>query len=396
MQMVNLCFDDVVSSPTLGYPNLAPPNLAPDEFDTTWPRCVPLRLQVYFDRFNLPFAVHDVRAAPLGSWYPVAWAWHDFDCDYFGLMSLAVLQRLRKHEIRAFFYYHEGDDPKKIKMHLGHLCHQHDLPQNCYLLISANSSASALDQGYYFPDHEYFFQYINRRQPVPTITLEPRSKEFTALTRTHKWWRASCIVDLRDRGVLDRSLWSYNTECIIDDREEDNPIEVDLDPTWRQRTRDFVAAGPYWCDTADHTAHNDHRSANIDLWLDSYCHIVIETLFDADQSHGAFITEKTYKCLKYGQPFVIVGTAGSLEQLRQRGYRVFDHAIDNTYDTVMDNTQRWLAVRDVIKNLQQQDMHDWFLRCLPDVEHNQRHFMRQQGGAIETLWWTLATDRHTV
>lgn len=390
--MVNLCFDDITSSPTLGYPNLAKPCLGPDDFDSTWPRVTPLRLQVYFDRFDLPFAVHDVIVAPPGSWYPISWAWHDFDCDYFSLMSENVRRRLVQREIKILFYYHEGDNPQRIQDRLDYLCAQHNFPQDCYIFISANSAANVLERSYYFPDHEYFFQYVNRRQPAPKIQSTPRSYEFTVLNRTHKWWRAACMVDLRNSDILDHSLWSYNTNCLVDDREEDNPIEIDQNPAWRQRTRDFVSAGPYWCDSDDAEAHNDHRITNIDLWTKSYCHIVIETLFDADQSHGAFITEKTYKCLKYGQPFVIVGTHGSLEQLRRRGYRVFDGLIDNTYDTISNNTDRWAAIKHALIKIKSQDMHNWFLKCLPDIQHNQRHFMQQQGGAIENLWQRLTTN----
>lgn len=394
--MVNLCFDDIVSSPTLGYPNLAKPGLGPDDFDSTWPRVTPLRLQVYFERFGLDYQVWSVDHAPVGSWYPVSWGWHDFECDYFGLMSQRVHQRLRQTEIRVFFYYHEGDNPQHIIDHLDSLCHQHRLPRHCYLLISANSAADQLDRACYFPDHEYFLQYVNRYQRAPAIYSYGRDHDFTVLNRTHKWWRAACMVDLLDRGLLDRSFWSYNTQCLVDDLEQDNPIQIGRDHDWQKRMHEFVNRGPYWCDSPDAGAHNDHRVVNLDLWQKSYCHVVIETLFDADQSGGAFITEKTYKCIKYGQPFVIVGTAGSLEQLRRRGYRVFDHVIDNSYDLIQDNTQRWLAVRQVIENLKQQDLEKWFLECLPDLQHNQQHFMRQEGGAVETLWQRLAANSHSV
>lgn len=394
--MVNLCFDDVASSPTLGYPNLASPNLAPDEFDITWPRVLPLRLLVYFSRFNLPFRVHDVRYAPCGSWYPVALGWHDFECDYFSLMPETTKNRLRQKEIKVLFYYHEGDNPSRIQSRFDSLCLEHNLPSTAYLLITANTAVDDLEHGYYFPDHEYFFQYVNRRQDAPAINDRERFYKFTALTRTHKWWRASVMSDLHRSNLLENSLWSYNTDCAIDDPENENPIQLDIDPVWRQDTYNFIDRGPYWCDDPNHKQHNDHRIANTSLYQESYCHVVIETLFDADQSDGAFLTEKTYKCLKYGQPFVIVGTANSLQTLKNRGYHVFDHAIDNTYDQIIDNTKRWLAIKETLKQIKSQDMHQWFLSCLDDVRYNQELFLRQQGGAVEDLWHKLATDTHTI
>jgi len=382
---INFCFDYMSSPRRLGYPNLAPLGLQGHEFDDRWPRTVPLRLLVYFDRANIITESFTVQDAPLGSWYPVALAWHDFHCDYISLMSSAVLSRVRNREIRILFYYHEGDNPAKIKQRIDTLCVEHGMPRDCYLFISANTAAAALENFEYFPDHEHFFRYINRRQSIPEIGIETRSHEFTVLNRTHKWWRASCMADLHQSGVLDRSLWSYNTQCTIDDREEDNPFQLDSVPRWRGSVKDFVSQGPYFCDSDDDQSHNDHRHVPINLYQDSYCHLVIETLFDADQSGGAFLTEKTYKAIKFGQPFVIIGTAHSLRTLREQGYKTFDNVIDNSYDEITDNTQRWLAIRNTVLNIQSQDMHLWFLKCLPDIQHNQKIFADAQGASLNKI-----------
>jgi hypothetical protein len=112
---------------------------------------------------------------------------------------------------------------------------------------------------------------------------------------------------------------------------------------------------------------------------------VVETLFDADQSGGAFLTEKTYKAIKFGQPFVIIGTAHSLRTLREQGYKTFDHSIDNHYDEITDNTQRWMAIRNTILKIQSQNMHEWFLKCLPDIKHNQQVFANTQGLLLNNI-----------
>jgi len=382
---INFCFDYMSSPRRLGYPNLATLGLQGHEFDDQWPRTVPLRLLVYFDRANVITESFTVQDAPLGSWYPVALAWHDFHCDYISLMSSTVLSRVRNREIRILFYYHEGDNPAKIKQRIDNLCVKHGMPRDCYLFISANTAAAALENFEYFPDHEHFFRYINRRQSIPEIGIGMRSHEFTVLNRTHKWWRSSCMADLHQSGVLDRSLWSYNTQCTIDDREEDNPFELDSVPGWRGAVNDFVSQGPYFCDSDDDQSHNDHRHVPINLYQDSYCHLVIETLFDADQSGGAFLTEKTYKAIKFGQPFVIIGTAHSLRTLREQGYKTFDNVIDNSYDEITDNTQRWLAIRNTVLNIQSQDMHLWFLKCLPDIRHNQQIFSDAHGASLNKI-----------
>jgi len=375
---INFCFDNLGVNLDLGYPNLAPPDLAPDEFDTTWPLSVPMRLLIYLRRANIGFRSHTVKDAPIGSWYPVALGWHDHELDYFSLMSSQVLKRLKEKHIRVLFYYHEGDDPRVIKRIVDQCASLHNLPVDCYLFVSANSIADDLDNFLYFSDHEHFFQYINRRQRPPLINLYQRPYQFTALTRTHKWWRAAVMSDLWRYDLLTQSQWSYNTQCVINDDKKDNPLRVHEFEHWHNSMVEFLQDGPYICDSADADKHNDHRSVNTDLYQQSYCHLILETHFDADGSGGSFLTEKTYKCLKYGQPFILIGSPGSLQCLRTQGYRVFDHALDNRYDMIKKNTERWMATRTVIEDLKRKDMHHWFLSCVDDLEHNQRLFRSRQ------------------
>ena len=112
---------------------------------------------------------------------------------------------------------------------------------------------------------------------------------------------------------------------------------------------------------------------------------MLETHYDADQSGGAFLTEKTFKPIKYGQPFVIVGSPGSLAALRKLGYRTFDHAIDNSYDLLENNTQRWQQTLRTIQQIQQQDMNAWFQRCVDDIKHNQQLFLASKYARLNSL-----------
>jgi hypothetical protein len=390
--MINFCFDSL-GKYNIGYPNLAPTGLGPKEFDTTWPYSIPNRLQMYLSTERIPFGVWTVESAPRNSWYPISIAWHDFGCDYFSLLPNLVKTRLQHQEIKILFYYHEGDNPAYIKQRFDQCCRDNQLPTDCYRFVSANSAANTLENFYYFGDHESFFKYINRAQTAAPVSAQPRDYVFTALTRSHKWWRAAAMSQLHYEDLLTQSLWSYNTECLVGDQPKDNPIP--LSDYEHELMHNFVKGGPYYCDSDNADAHNDHRFITEHLYTHSYCHLVLETLFDADQSGGAFVTEKTYKCIKFGQPFVIVGTAGSLAALRVAGYRTFDHAIDNSYDTIQDNEQRWLAVKNTIRQIRQQNHYEWYLKCLPDLVHNQWVF-GQQLPTLAALVKFLTTDRNTI
>lgn len=382
--MINFVFDHVVHK-QLGYPNLAKPNLLPDAFDHTSPRATPLRLMVYFKEHNIDWQTWSPSQAPAGSWYPVSLAWFDFTIDYMMLLNQTVRDQIRRGHVKLLFYYHEADNPGRIKTRMDHMGHLHSFPEDYYLFVSGNTAAEHMPNFAYFPDLELFFKFLNQHQSVPVNLNSPRPFQFTALNRTHKQWRATVMADMHRAGILDQSLWSYNTDCDLGEDVESNPIEIDTIPGLTEYSNQFVKKGPYFCDSNNADSHNDHETVNTNLYTQSYCHIVVETLFDTDQSGGAFITEKTYKAIKYAQPFVVVGAVGSLAALRRAGYRVFDHAIDNSYDLIHDNTQRWLAARRAIAQIKTQDMHAWFMSCQEDIEHNQHHYLNNRPVWLDPL-----------
>jgi hypothetical protein len=118
---------------------------------------------------------------------------------------------------------------------------------------------------------------------------------------------------------------------------------------------------------------NNHSIQEPKYYKDAYCNIVMETHFDADGCHGTFLTEKTFKPIKHGQLFFVAGPAGSLQLLRDMGYKVFDDVLDNRYDDNVSSTQRWELLCQSIAQAKPQ-LPALFERARSDIEHNQRLF----------------------
>lgn len=376
---------DAVVQGNKPYPALAKWNAKPytpqwRQFVEHWPYTVPNELLDYCNQHAYPYNINGSVVA----YYIISIGWFDHDIDYFIMINRPAMAQIRAGTLTVLFYYHEGDNPAKIKQRLDALCEQHELPVTAYKFISANTAADALPGFAYFPSHELVYWARNHSVLPTAIHTNPRPYQFTVLNRTHKSWRATVMTDLHRNGVLDNSMWSYNTNLALGDNPLDNPIQVDVLDLHEDIDK-FIANGPYTCDDLSVDQHNDHHLTVAKHFTDSYCNIVIETHFDADQSGGAFLTEKTFKCLKHGQPFVIVGARGSLQALRDLGYRTFDHCIDNSYDLIEDNTQRWQAVFAAIKKLQAQDMHAWFEQCREDLEHNQKLFVAPKTERLNIL-----------
>ena len=122
------------------------------------------------------------------------------------------------------------------------------------------------------------------------------------------------------------------------------------------------------CASADFNTE-DYRSTEIE--------IVLETLFDDDRLH---LTEKSLRPIACRQPFILAATHGSLQYLRDYGFRTFDSIWNETYDTIEDPYQRMQAIlrtmREIIawSDVQRRDN----VRLMAQIaDHNHKHFFSQ-------------------
>ena len=136
----------------------------------------------------------------------------------------------------------------------------------------------------------------------------------------------------------------------------------------------------------DHPMHSCWLSL-FDESADSLLYLVTETVATGRRHH---ITEKTFKPIAMGMPFVLVATQGSLEYLRSYGFKTFGHLWDESYDNIADDSERIQAVVSLLKTLcdlpveQRIKLHQ---AAHEVVQHNWNHFYR--GGFEEILWSEL-------
>jgi hypothetical protein len=352
------------------------------EFGSHYPYTVPFRPQEYCEHHGVKINTYQATDnLPDNCYYPIGLGFFNFEIDYFELISAAVCNRIRQGDLRVLFYYHEGDNPERIKHQLDQLALHHQLPFDCYVFVSANSAADQLPGFVYFADFELWYWQRNHGQPPLVIHSQPREREFTVLNRLHKSWRATAMADLRRNGILDRSYWSYCETGALDNH---NPIEIDLINGLRPAAEQFLSHAPYVSDELDQSERNNHAVTQSKYHVNSYCNIVMETHFDADQSGGSFLTEKTFKPIKHGQMFFVAGAVGSLQTLRDLGYRTFDSVLDNSYDRIENNTQRWTRLRASIQQAQYR-LEDRFTAALSDIKHNQQLFQQLKTQRLNTL-----------
>jgi hypothetical protein len=69
--------------------------------------------------------------------------------------------------------------------------------------------------------------------------------------------------------------------------------------------------------------------------------IVTETVFNYPYPQ---ITEKTLRPLLHKKLFIVMGAPGVLKLLHQKGFKTFNGFIDETYDTILNPTDRFHAI----------------------------------------------------
>lgn len=99
----------------------------------------------------------------------------------------------------------------------------------------------------------------------------------------------------------------------------------------------------------------------------SYFSLVCETYYYKDSSiqtdieymDSIFISEKIYKPLAFKHPFLLVGLPGTLQCLRDFGYRTFDPYINEDYDTIVNDQERMNFIVAEVERLCSQSKEQW-------------------------------------
>jgi hypothetical protein len=105
-------------------------------------------------------------------------------------------------------------------------------------------------------------------------------------------------------------------------------------------------------------------------YQETYFSVVTETV------HGypySFRTEKIWKPIAIGHPFVVVANRGFYRDLKNLGFRTFGHVIDESFDQIDNNEDRLKRTADIIKDLCQQDLASFLDECYNVCKYNQQH-----------------------
>jgi hypothetical protein len=347
------------------------------------------RILYYLHQCRIPKQVVATAGAPAGAWYPVVLGWFNFSADYLAMISPAAHKRIQQKQMKLIFTYHEGDNPARMRERINQLCANHVIDPEQVWLISGNSSADLVPGCVYWPELEFMYWRTVDQSAGAQYHLQPRSQAFTGLCRIDKLWRKVFMSELWARRLHHKGYFSYTQHLLGG---EDDYFECALRNSYlaekQSQCDQFIASGPFLVDELDTTAHNNYAANMTDLYSDSYFNIVLETMIDVDDSGGEFVTEKTFKPIFNNQFFVAVSSHNHMAHLRDLGYRTFGRVIDEHYDTIENNQERFEAVLALTKDLCARpltELHSIYQQLQPEITHNHQVFVAGMGHRLQAV-----------
>jgi hypothetical protein len=208
--------------------------------------------------------------------------------------------------------------------------------------------------------------FVFKKQSLPRWNQRERSHSFSCLNRNPSFHRLILYTKIKQRGLLDRFIYSFYDRCPyrghpITARQYRGLADVVGQETAElclQNLRDFPVS---WA--GENLGQNDH-TIDHPAYQDAWCNIVTET-----SGVISFTSEKIWKPIAAGQLFLIAGAPGTLAWLRELGF----HTFDDHYDLKINLASRFDLMVDVVER-HQEDTRAWWHANRSHIEYNYHWF----------------------
>lgn len=233
----------------------------------------------------------------------------------------------------------------------------------------------------------YYSQSIDRNENK-VMTLDKflntkttvRDSHFLMKIKAPKEHRLKTLIRLIDDGFIDLGDWSFSgRENFSKTGEYENAVR-NLTLTNKERVENLLDKGRHNLKSEENLTFNTINAwtdENYTAHLTSYFDICFESFFYTE-SEAISLTEKIFKPIINFQPFIYVATKGSLQVLRDLGFKTFEPFIDESYDQELDNDKRLLMAYEQIKRLcsmTKQEIHEWYWKMQDILVYNHQHLL---------------------
>jgi hypothetical protein len=215
------------------------------------------------------------------------------------------------------------------------------------------------------------------------LKIKPYDKRYLNFNRRWRLHRPTFVALLKAMNLLDKGYvslapsddgrnWDNMWQWIKDHHKHD----VEFTNLFNKIDNEMPLP-PMYLDT-DELVNNRavFEDTSLSLYENSLVSVVNETTFyhGMNLNESRFLSEKIFKPIAVGHPFIFVSVPKALEALRNLGYKTFHPFIDETYDSQFDNEIRMKKILKEIErlcNMSSQEIIDFIRNVKPICEHNQ-------------------------
>jgi len=248
------------------------------------------------------------------------------------------------------------------------------------------AAGGQIDEYFSISNKPYKFLFLNGRMRSHRKYLLERFQINGLLD--HSLW-TNLDTDLRLVTTLPQQRWqNFNSMNMIKLKFEHNGTDVmelpiDLHflpkeyetPAFRNNIDHLPVAGTVKFDLFNNT----WGDAVVDgaAYRDTYFSLVTETVFNYPYS---FRTEKIWKPIAVGHPWIAVANQGFYRDIRNLGFQTFGHLIDESFDEIDNSQDRIERIAEVVEDLCRQDLASFYKECYNTCKYNQQLYteMRHQ------------------
>jgi len=222
---------------------------------------------------------------------------------------------------------------------------------------------------------------LNMENMLLPKTYDKRYLNFNRRWRLH---RPTLVALLKARNLLDQgyvslarsddcSGWS-NIWWWIKEHHSNDP---EISKLLSDNEQHIINMPELYLDTdelVENKADLEYRS--LYLYQNTLLSVVTETTFytNSNMNNARFLSEKIFKPIAVGHPFVFMTVPKSLELLRELGYKTFHPFIDESYDNEFNDYERLKKIIKEIEkicNYSHAEIEEFIKNVRPICEHNQ-------------------------
>jgi len=231
---------------------------------------------------------------------------------------------------------------------LNQWCKEYKLPKESVYYLHGNLKVSDHDKNFNYVPMDSFPGWVDY-SANSIIPFKPESDKnlFLCYNRRPHFHRIITVCELMRNGLTDRGIYSFG--------QRDNKPLMNLESFLKNNYSSELSV------EFSKLSQKSYVEIDIDLLKNNPANLVVpnhykktfvslitETL-TSDKT--IFFSEKIYKSIAVGHPFLVVSSPGFLKELRNRGYKTFDKWFDESYDDLPKMEDRVFAVVKEIKRL---------------------------------------------